>query len=166
MGYSFDAWLYHNQLHELTAMARDLPDVSIILNHLGAPLGIGPYRDRTSQVTEQWKASMTDLSRCPNVTLKLGGIGMDDIFATGWRKLDQPPSSDLVVARWNDQVRWCIDTFEPDRCMFESNFPVDRQSLTYSVVWNSFQKIAAVYNHAEQDQMFSGTARRAYRLQI
>jgi predicted TIM-barrel fold metal-dependent hydrolase len=165
MGHSFDAWLYFNQLHELTAMARDLTDVSIILNHLGAPLGIGPYRDRLDDVTARWKASMVDVASCPNVSLKLGGIGMDDLFATGWRKLDPPPDSDLVVARWDDQVRWCIDTFGPSRCMFESNFPVDRQALTYSVIWNAFQKIAAVYDDAEQDEMFSGTAIRVYRLE-
>ena len=164
MGYSFDAWLYFDQLHELTALARDLPDVSIILNHLGAPLGIGPHRDRRAEVTALWKAAMVDVASCPNVSLKVGGVGMDDLFATGWGTLDPPPDSDLVVARWDDQVRWCIDTFGPGHCMFESNFPVDRQTLTYSVIWNAFQKIAAVYDDAEQDLMFSGTATRVYRL--
>ena len=164
MGYSFDAWLYFDQLHEFTALARDLPDVSIILNHLGAPLGIGPYRDRRAEVTALWKAAMVDVASCPNVSLKVGGVGMDDLFATGWGTLAPPPDSDLVVARWDDQVRWCIDTFGPGHCMFESNFPVDRQALTYSVIWNAFQKIAAVYDDAEQDLMFSGTATRVYRL--
>ena len=84
MGYSFDAWLYFDQLHELTALARDLPDVSIILNHLGAPLGIGPHRDRRAEVTALWKAGMVDVASCPNVSLKVGGVGMDDLFATGW----------------------------------------------------------------------------------
>lgn len=165
MGYSFDAWLYFNQLHELTALARDLPGVSMILNHLGAPLGIGPYRDRQAEVIALWKTAMADVASCPNVSLKVGGIGMDDLFATGWRTLDPPPDSDVVVARWDDQVRWCIDTFGPSRCMFESNYPVDRQALTYSVIWNAFQKIAAVYDDAEQDEMFSGTAIRVYRLE-
>jgi predicted TIM-barrel fold metal-dependent hydrolase len=164
-GYSFDAWLYFDQLHELTALARRLPDVSIVLNHLGAPLGIGRYRDRHTEVTALWKAAMIGVASCPNVSLKIGGIGMDDLFVTGWGAIDPPADSDLVVARWDNQVRWCIDTFGPSRCMFESNFPVDRQALSYSVIWNAFQKIAAVYDDAEQDEMFAGTATKVYRLE-
>ena len=164
-GHSFDAWLYHDQLGELAALARAIPDASIILDHLGAPLAIGPYRGHRAAVEAAWKTAMSDVAACPNVTLKLGGIGMDHYFDLGWVDRDIPPGSDEVADRWRDPVRWCIDTFSPERCMFESNYPVDRQSLTYPVLWNAFQKIATPYSEEEQDLLFWGTAQRVYRLE-
>lgn len=164
MGFTFDAWLYHPQLSEVTALAASVPEATIILNHLGAPMGIGPYRHDRHRVRASWKSSMRLVAANPNVVLKLGGIGMDMYFATGWSKRDIPPGSEEVAEYWGDDVRFCIDLFGPDRCMFESNFPVDRQSLTYPVVWNAFQIMASGYTDAEQDDLFSGTATRVYRL--
>ena len=164
MGFSFDAWLFHPQLPELAALARAVPELTIVLNHLGAPLAIGPYGRAREEARADWRASMRLVAACPNVVLKVGGIGMDVYFATGWAAADVPPSSEEVAEYWGDDVRFCIDTFGPDRCMFESNFPVDRQALTYPVLWNALQIMAAGYNDAEQDALFSGTATRAYRL--
>lgn len=164
MGFSYDAWMYHPQLPELVGLARAVPETSIIVDHLGGPMGIGPYAADRAAATAQWQASMSDLAQCPNVTLKVGGIGMDGYFGLGWVGQPAPPSSDTVVAAWQDRVHWCIDTFGPDRCMFESNFPVDRQALTYPVLWNALQKMASRYSEAEQDAMFSGTATRIYRI--
>lgn len=163
-GHSFDAWLFHPQLGELLDLARAIPDVAIVLDHLGAPLGIGPYAGRESDVQADLRAALEPIADCPNVVLKLGGIGMERYFGMGWHEDDAPPSSDTVVARWGDQIHWSIDRFGPDRCMFESNYPVDRESLPYTVLWNAHQKIAARYTDAEQDQLFSGTARRVYRI--
>lgn len=163
-GYSFDAWLYHPQLPELTAMARDLPGLTIVLNHLGAPLRIGRYSERYDDVLSEWKKSLTDLAACPNVVLKVGGVGMDSFFDMGWADRSAPPNSDEVADHWKDPVRWCIDTFTPNRCMFESNYPVDRQTLPYAVLWNSFQKMVADYDDDEQDALFAQTARRVYRV--
>ena len=101
------------------------------MNHLGGPLGIGPYRGDRSRVRADWRASVERLAARPNVFLKLGGIGMDDYFATGWAARAVPPGSEEVAEHWGDDVRLCIDCFGPGRCMFESNFPVDRQTLTY-----------------------------------
>ena len=166
MGFSFDAWLFHPQLPELAALARAVPELTIVLNHLGGPLGVGPYgRDRDrDQARADWRASMRLVAACGNVVLKVGGIGMDIYFGTGWTTLDAPPGSEEVAEHWGDDVRFCIDTFGPHRCMFESNFPVDRQALTYPVLWNALQIMAAGYTDAEQDELFSGTATRAYRL--
>ena len=164
MGFSFDAWLYHPQLGEVAALAAAVPELTIVLDHLGAPLGIGPYRHDRERVRADWKASMRLVSANPNVVLKLGGIGMDIFFGLGWAALDAPPGSEQVAEHWGRDVRFCIDLFGPDRCMFESNFPVDRQALTYAVVWNAFQIMAADYSDDEQDDLFSGTATRTYRL--
>lgn len=164
MGFSYDAWMYHPQLPDLLELARVVPDTPIILDHLGGPLGIASYAEDRNGHMATWRASMTELAGCDNVSLKVGGIGMDGFFGLGWTGLDAPPDSDTVVAAWQDRVHFCIDTFGPNRCMFESNFPVDRQALTYPVLWNALQKMAARYSDEEQDQMFSGTATRVYRI--
>ena len=164
MGFSFDAWLFHHQLAELAALARAVPDLTIILNHLGGPLGVGPYGRAREQARADWRAAMRLVATCPNVVLKVGGIGMDVYYGTGWTAADVPPGSEEVAEYWGDDVRFCIDTFGPDRCMFESNFPVDRQALTYPVLWNALQIMAADYTDTEQDALFYGTATSAYRL--
>ena len=164
MGHSFDAWLFHPQLGELLAMARALPEVTIVLDHLGGPLGVGPYADRWTEVADSVRAGLDPIADCPNVVLKLGGIGMERYYGMGWFEGDAPPNSYVVVERWGDLITWAIDRFGPDRCMFESNYPVDRESLPYTVLWNAHQKIAAPYTDAEQDLLFSGTAGRTYRL--
>ena len=164
MGFSFDAWLFHPQLPELAALARAVPEVTIILNHLGGPLGVGPYGQARDQARADWRASMRLVATCPNVVLKVGGIGLDVYYGMGWTEADVPPGSEEAAAYWGDDVRFCIDTFGPDRCMFESNFPVDRQTLSYPVLWNALQIMAAGYTDTEQDALFSGTATRAYRL--
>ncbi len=164
MGFSFDAWMYHPQLPQLTRLAKAAPGTSIVLDHLGGPLGIGSFADDRDGAMAAWRASMVEAAACENVTLKVGGIGMDGYYGTGWLDRSAPPSSDEVVAVWQDRVHFCIDTFGPDRCMFESNFPVDRQTLSYPVLWNALQKMASRYTDEEQDQMFSGTASRVYRL--
>jgi L-fuconolactonase len=163
LGYSFDAWLYHPQLPDLTDLARSTDGTTIVLNHLGAPLNVGPYRDR-DRVHADWQHGLRQLATCPNVVVKLGGVGMDFFFATGWSTRGRPPGSDEIVEWWGDDIRWCIDTFGPSRCMFESNYPVDRESFGYTVIWNAFQKIAVDYSDGEQDQLFSGTASRVYRI--
>ena len=164
MGFSFDAWLFHPQLPELAALAAAIPELTIVLDHLGAPLGIGPYRHDRDQARADWKASMRLVAANPNVVLKVGGIGMDMYFATGWSTAEAPPSSEQVAHYWADDIRFCIDLFGPNRCMFESNFPVDRQTLPYPVLWNAFQIIATPYTNTEQNALFSTTATRTYNL--
>ena len=164
MGFSFDAWLFHPQLPDLASLAAAVPELTIVLDHLGGPLGIGPYGLDRDQARADWRASMRLVADCRNVVLKVGGIGMDMYYGTGWTTPDAPPGSEEVAEYWGDDVRFCIDTFGPDRCMFESNFPVDRQTLPYPVLWNALQIMAAGYSDAEQEDLFSGTATRIYRL--
>ena len=166
MQFSFDAWLYHPQLPELLDLARATPELNIVVDHLGAPLGVGPWASRGDEVIASLRSSLTDLATCPNVVLKLGGVGMEHYFDGVWSSAEAPPRSEEVAARWGDQIRWSIDTFGPERCMFESNFPVDRQTLPYSVLWNALQRSAETYSDDEQDHLFFRTAQRVYRIEI
>jgi L-fuconolactonase len=162
-GLSFDAWLYHPQITELADLARVHPEVPVVLDHLGGPLGIGPYAGHRSEVLDVWRAAMDDVAGCPNVVLKLGGIGMP-VFGLDFHKQPEPPSSQDLADAWGDDIRWCIERFGVDRCMFESNFPVDKVSCSYLVLWNAFKRIADGASDAEKDALFHDTAVRAYRL--
>lgn len=160
---SFEGWLYHPQIEELTDLARANPEVTIILDHFGGPLGIGPYEGRRAAIFDEWRPKIAALAECPNVVAKLGGINMA-INGFGWHKQDCPPTSDQLVAATGDYYRHAIDCFGPDRCMFESNFPVDKVSCSYAVLWNAFKKISADYAPAERAALFHDTAARIYRL--
>lgn len=162
-GFTFDAMLGFNQLKQLAAFAATVPATTLIVDHLGAPV-ISPGGPSREDVTAAWRDGIRALVPHANVSIKLGGIGMERVFGMDWSKQTRPPTSDTVVARWVDEVRFCIDTLGPDRCMFESNFPVDRLAVGYTVLWNAFQKMAAPYSDEEQDALFSGTAQRVYRI--
>lgn len=162
-GFSFDAWMYHPQLGELADLAAAHPEVPIVLDHLGGPLGIGPYADKRDEVAEVWRPPMERLAGMDNVYLKLGGIGMS-IYGLGWHRQPQAPSSEQLAEAWGPTISWCIEAFGTDRCMFESNFPVDRRSCSYTVLWNTFQRIAAGASADEKADLFHDTASRFYRL--
>ena len=163
MGLSFDAWCYHTQIDEFVALARSHPGVTIILDHFGGPLGIGPYEGRGDDVYAEWREKVTPLADLPNVFFKLGGINMK-INGFGWHRRERPASSDELVDRTGPYYDYCINTFGAERCMFESNFPVDRESVSYAILWNAFKKIAADRTEQEKDDLFIETARRVYRL--
>ena len=163
-GLTFDAWMYHSQIRELTALARAFPDQPIVLDHFGGPLGIGPYAGRREEIFAAWKGDVAELARCENVVAKLGGLVMP-INGFGFHKRDTPATSDELVAATRDYYLHMIDCFGPDRCMFESNFPVDKQSCSYHVLYNSFKKIAAGCSDAEKAALFHDTAVRVYRVE-
>jgi len=162
-GLSFDAWLYHPQIAELTDLARAFPDTTIIFDHFGGPLGIGPYEGRREQIFAQWQQDVADLARCPNVYAKLGGLVMP-VNGFGFHKRERPATSDEIVAATGRYYRHAIDCFGVERCMFESNFPVDRQSCSYHVLWNAFKKLVADASPTEKQWLFHDTAAMAYRL--
>ncbi|TNF86090.1 MAG: amidohydrolase [Gammaproteobacteria bacterium] len=162
-GLSFDAWLYHPQISELTDLARAFPDTTIVFDHFGGPLGIGPYAGKRAEIFPQWAADVAELARCENVVAKLGGLVMP-INGFGLHKQAKPPGSDEIVAATSDYYRHALECFVPSRCMFESNFPVDKQSCSYPVLWNAFKKLAAGFSDAEKADLFHDTAARAYRL--
>ncbi|MGB6554284.1 MAG: amidohydrolase family protein [Candidatus Binataceae bacterium] len=165
LGLVFDAWQYHPQMPELTDLARAFPDTKIILDHFGGPLGLGPYEGHRREVFDQWKRDITELARCPNVVVKLGGINMP-VNGFGWHKKNSAPTSDELVAATRDYYLHTIDRFGPSRCMFESNFPVDRVSCSYVVLWNAFKKIAAGFSAGDKAWMFHRTAAETYRIAL
>ncbi len=162
-GLSFEAWQYHPQLDMVAALARAVPELSIVVNHLGGPIGVGRWASARQEVEADLRTGLTALAALDNVTMKVGGIGMTR-FGSRWHLDDRPPTSDDVVARWGDLLRWTIDTFGPHRCMFESNFPVDGETVGYVPLWNAFKKVSVGYSPAERADLFAGTARRVYRL--
>jgi L-fuconolactonase len=162
---TFEAWQYHPQMAMVTSLAKAFPDTTIVLDHFGGPLGIGPYEGRRPEIFDQWKKSITELARCPNVVAKLGGINMP-VNGFGWHRRPSPPTSDELVSATREYYLHTIDRFGPRRCMFESNFPVDRGSCSYVVLWNAFKKIAAGFTKDEKAQMFHRTASEVYRLNV
>jgi L-fuconolactonase len=162
-GLNFDAWMYFHQIQELVDLARAKSNVQIVLNHLGGPLGIGPYSARHHEVLVRWRSEMVKLVSCPNVVVKLGGIGMP-MFGTDWHKRSEEVTSEDVAVRWGKVIRWCIENFGVDRCMFESNFPPDKVSFSYVVLWNAFKRIVFDASPTEKSALFFGTAARVYRL--
>lgn len=163
-GLSFDAWLYHPQIPELVDLARAFPHVPIILDHVGGPLGIGPYAGKRAEVFEAWKRDIAELATCPNVVVKLGGLAMS-ISGFGWHKRAIPPTSAELAEAMSPYYRFCIEQFGVDRCMFESNFPVDKVSCSYTILWNAFKRMTQGFSTAEQTALFHDTAVRIYRLE-
>ena len=163
LGLSFDAWLIHTQLDELLDLARAFPDTRIIVNHVGGPMALGPYRSRRDETFGLWRRGIRALGECPNVTMKLGGFGMP-LFGLDFALAERAPSSEQVAERIRPFVETCIDAFGARRCMFESNFPVDKGSFSYRVCWNAFKRLAAGASAEERSALFSGTAVEVYRL--
>ena len=163
LGLSFDAWIYHTQLPELSDLARAFPGTTIVLDHMGGVLGIGPYAGRRDEVRRQWLAHLKELAQCPNVVLKLGGMGMR-LFGFDFAERENPPSSVELADAWRPYLEPCIEYFGADRCMFESNFPVDKGSFSYTVLWNAFKRVAAGLSEADKRALFSASAARIYRL--
>jgi predicted TIM-barrel fold metal-dependent hydrolase len=162
-GLSFDAWLYHPQITELADLARAFPETPIILDHIGGVLGIGPYTGKREEVFQHWKKGISDLSTCPNVVVKLGGLGMP-LCGFDWSEQETPPDSVVLAESMAPYFYWCIECFGVDRCMFESNFPVDKVSYSYGVMWNAFKRFCKGFSAAEKAALFHDTAMRIYRL--
>ncbi len=163
LGLSFEGWLYHPQIGELTELARAFPDTAIVLDHFGGPLGIGPYAGRRAEILEQWRKDIADLAQCPNVVAKLGGINMA-INGFGWHERDRPPTSQQLSEATAPYYEHCIEQFGAERCMFESNFPVDKITCGYNILWNSFKRLTAGFSAGEKASLFHDTAARIYRL--
>jgi predicted TIM-barrel fold metal-dependent hydrolase len=163
LGLSFDAWLFHPQLNEFVDLARAFPDTRICLDHCGGPVGIGGYAGRREEIFPIWKASIQEAAKCPNVVVKLGGLAMC-LLGYDFHLRPKPPSSEEAAAAWRPYIETCIETFGPDRCMFESNFPPDKGQCSYQVIFNAFKRLAAQYSEAEKTALFAQTATDFYRL--
>jgi L-fuconolactonase len=160
---SFEVWCYHRQIPEVIDLAREFPDTTIILDHFGGPLGVGSYAGKAHEVYAEWRTSLGELATCPNVVAKLGGINME-LNGFGWHDQPRPPTSDELAQATRNYYEFTIEKFGTDRCMFESNFPVDKVSCSYTVLWNSFKRLTAGYSAADKAKLFHDTAARVYRL--
>lgn len=164
-GLSYDAMLYHGQIDELVDCARALPGLPIVLDHYGCLLGVGPYEGRRNELMVEWRRSLARLAACPNVTIKLGGLGMI-VCGAKWHLGDRPPSSAQLAEDWRPMFEAAVEIFGPDRCMLESNFPVDKAMCSYRALWNAFKRLTTSFTPSERDQLFRGTASRFYRLAL
>lgn len=162
-GLSYDAMLYSCQLRELTALATAMPDLPIVLDHIGCIVGVGPYEGREAELFRSWRKDMAMLAQCDNVTVKIGGFGMI-ICGARWHEAPAPPSSAVLAQAWRPYVETCIELFGARRCMFEGNFPVDKAMYSYRTMWNAFKRLTVSASPGERADLFGGTAARFYRL--
>ena len=163
LGLTLDNSLYHTQLDELAALARVVPDLTIVLNHIGGLVRVGPYANRDHEVLADWRRGIAAVAACPNIVLKLGGVGQKR-FGYDWFARAKPIGSEELAEALAPLMHYCIEKFGPNRCMFESNFPVDKVSYAYGVVWNAFKRLSKGYSPSERAALFQDTAARVYRL--
>lgn len=162
-GLTLDIWCYHTQLEHVIALARAVPELTIVLDHVGGPLGIGPFRDRRDEVFPVWRGLIETLASCPNVVVKLGGLAMQ-VGGFDFHLSPTPPSSLVMADAFRPYIETCIEAFGVAHCMFESNFPVDKGMCGYAALWNAFKRLAAGASTQEKRALFAGTAVRVYRL--
>jgi predicted TIM-barrel fold metal-dependent hydrolase len=163
MGLTYDAWHYHYQNPSFTDLAKAVPDTVLVLDHFGCPLGVGPYANQRTEILKQLKKDLREMAQCDNVMAKLGGHAMPD-NGFGWDENPQPPTSDEFAEAQREYYLHTIECFGPDRCMMESNFPVDRASLSYAVLFNGMKKIVADFSEVDKRKLFFETAARVYKL--
>jgi predicted TIM-barrel fold metal-dependent hydrolase len=164
-GLSLDAWVYHTQLDDLYELARAADHVTVVIDHFGGPLGVGPHAGRRAAVHAEWQQKLARLASLPNTRIKLGGAGMN-VFGFDFAAREVPPSSGELASAWRPYFDTCVELFGVNRCMFESNFPVDKGMFSYGVLWNAFKRLASAMSANEKAALFSGTAAATYRLAI
>jgi predicted TIM-barrel fold metal-dependent hydrolase len=164
-GLTFDAWMLAPQLPDLVDLAHAFPDTQIVLDHVGAPLGIAAYKGRREEMFPEWRQNIRALGRCGNIAVKLGGLAMPFPGFPSY-KSDPPASSEQLAREWKPYIETCIEAFGPTRAMFESNFPVDSGSCSYSLLWNALKRLAQGFSVAEKAALFSETAARIYRIEV
>ena len=162
-GLSFDVWLMHPQLGELAELAAIFPETTIVLDHVGGPMGTGRYADGAGNGFDEWRRGMALVAARPNVVVKLGGLNMEFTRLGAALDAERPWTSEEMARAQARHILTTIDLFGPSRCMFESNFPVDRMSTGATVLWNCFKRIAERFDAAEKSALFFDTAARVYR---
>ena len=158
---TFDAWHYHHQINDLSIFSKNYPELTIIHDHFGGPLGVGPYQGKRDEIFKKWKDDISLLAESKNVYAKLGGLAMP---VNGWNfhKNDKPATSNQIVEMHNDYYSHTLECFGVERCMFESNFPVDRRSVSYHVIWNAFKKMVTDYSDKDKNKLFFQNAKDVY----
>ncbi|SEB08101.1 amidohydrolase [Variovorax sp. YR216] len=164
-GLSFDAWIYHPQIDEVVDLARAFPDTPLVLDHIGGILGVADYEGRPDLAWREWLPSMKRLAQCPNVSVKIGGLGTA-VFGFDFASRPSPPGSLELANAWRPMVETTLELFGTERCIFESNFPVDRSSASYGVVWNALKRLAAGCSAQEKRMLFRDNAARIYGIEL
>ena len=162
---SLDVWGFHTQLSEVLNIARTYPDLALVVDHFGTPLGCGAYERDPEGVFKDWSKAMAEIAKCPRVFVKIGGIGMR-FSGLKFNYRDTPPSSEDIAAALKPYYDFCIEKFGYDRCLFESNFPVDKTSYAYAVLWNAYKRLAKDALPGDRARLFAGNAAAVYRLTV
>ena len=162
---SLDFWIHHTQLNEMGYIAKSVPELQIILNHVGGPIHLGPYTGKKALTHREWRHSMMRLASLANISVKLGGLGMA-VNGSQFYKKKIPPSSDELSENWKPWIFETIDLFGFERCMFESNFPVDKGSCSYGNLWNAFKKIIISMSKEEKNKLFFKNAAKIYKIAL
>ena len=165
MGLVLENSLYFPQLDELADFANAVPDLTIVLNHVGGLLRVGPYANRDDEVLAEWRRGVATAAKCPNIIMKLGGVGQAR-YGYDWAGRDVPVGSEELAGTLAPLMNHCIEQFGADRCMFESNFPVDKISYSYNVIFNAFKRLSQGYSASERAAMFHDTAKRVYSIDV
>jgi predicted TIM-barrel fold metal-dependent hydrolase len=163
MGLILENSLYFHQASELADFARALPELTIVLNHIGGLVRVGPYANRDEYVLPEWRKGIELMAKAPNIVLKLGGVGQTR-FAYGWDERETPVGSEELAETLGPLMNHCIEQFGPERCMFESNYPVDKISYSYNVLFNAFKRLSKGYSATDRANLFHGTAARVYNI--
>ena len=165
MGLSLDMMQAFPQMPEIADFAKAVPDLTIILNHIGGLSRTGIYANKDDEVIPVWEEGIAAVAACPNVVVKLGGLGMPRI-GFGWHGREVPIVSEELAEAMSPWLTYCIEQFGPNRCMFESNFPPDKVSFSYNVMYNAFKIMSGSYSSTERAAMLHDTAVRVYRIDV
>ena len=161
---TYDTWLYMDNVPALRDLALAFPDTTIICDHLGGPEGLPPSSPQTA--LEMWKPLIKDLAHsCPNVNVKLSGLGMPTV-GFGFENGTKPPTSKALADAWKPFILHCIECFGVDRCMFASNFPMDKVSCGYTQLFNAFKIIVENFSVENKKKLFYDNAARIYSLKV
>ncbi|WP_233852951.1 amidohydrolase family protein [Paraburkholderia sp. HD33-4] len=163
LGLTFDAWVLFTQIPHVTALARSFPQLRIVLDHCGGIALSGQYQGRNEEVFARWSDAIRELAKSPNVTVKLSGLGMR-LSAFGFDSRDVAPSSAELASAWRPWVETCLETFGSSRCMYGSNFPVDKGSYGYGIGLNALKLLCEGATPSEKEDVFWRTAMRFYNL--
>lgn len=167
---SFDAWVFHHQLAELADLARAFPEQLFVLDHMGTPIGLGgPFasygRNAAARdvILKTWQYGMAELAECPNVRVKLSGLFMP-VVGWGFEHRKEAVSAQELLDCFAPHAQFVLQQFGVDRCLFASNFPMDKVSLSLQQLYQLYAAVAADYSSADQRKLFYDNARQIYRL--
>jgi len=160
-GLCLDIWAYQSQLDEVHTLARALPELTIVLNHCGGPLGIGSYSRNDQDTFHEWRKALARIARLQNTRIKIGGFGLS-VMGYEYAHAAKPPLSERLAHDWAPYVETCIALFGSERAMFESNFPVDKGQFSYTALWNAFKRLSADGSPDERADLFWRSAARCY----